>query len=596
MSWKKKIKSSKFFWIFVAILLCSASMQTRLVRDFIQVKERFVLRTTVVDSIYTSLDSAELGNDNSLATSSWIEGGISDSRVSPTRQVDSLIFTYGDGEVVKVGDFFYNSFNILYVSSSYGNNTTAVKGDIRFPWADPFTAGDAASPGDVVFMLKNEEFTIPTYSTTGDFNVHDEVIFYADRGVKISGNQPFFFPAYGGDVYLDTLPSYQGNTIDISLLGHAEFLSGSVIQYVSRETNGGKVDIALNPVPRFTFDFEVSYIEPSGQAAGFSFQGDEFDLNLKVENAILNLRGLFIISQFGSQVSTNFNDVTVNSKINNVTATTNGVDIRGVWGEFIAGPPRVYENFKVNYEVSNIDIYRNTTTESVEDAGVACSWLHDNLYRNSVINFNFGNIRTHSDPATRSTYLTQLGDYLVHRTIPRAFQFSWDLDSTDVVIHCDNCVSDYLGLVITGSSNEVSNNSSVKFTGNWRSRYSSPIFLDEITASSSGDNIYFDGYFISDSEQVIVSETGNSRDYNLTFSGTYQTLANDTPIASFSHDGNTTFVNAFIRRPDDGGADSRPAIISEVANTINVGGVYFEGNSADVLFGPNSTRQPLIQF
>lgn len=79
--------------------------------------------------------------------------------------------------------------NVLFVAEG-GDNDTATKGDLSKPWADPWTARDAWTLGDIVYVLPGT-YTIPVAFTDTDENaslIVDGITFVLSEGATIISN------------------------------------------------------------------------------------------------------------------------------------------------------------------------------------------------------------------------------------------------------------------------------------------------------------------------------------------------------------------------------------------------------------------------
>ena len=122
-----------------------------------------------IDFCFTVADTCDLPETITLTV---VPGSPSDpdpSNDAETRTVDTL--SCCDISACLTGLTSADFGNVLFVVEN-GDNATALKGDLHYPWAEPWTAAAAASSGDVVYVFPGD-YTVGDNGSGDDFEAVD---------------------------------------------------------------------------------------------------------------------------------------------------------------------------------------------------------------------------------------------------------------------------------------------------------------------------------------------------------------------------------------------------------------------------------------
>ncbi|MEL6141240.1 MAG: hypothetical protein AAFU67_06450, partial [Bacteroidota bacterium] len=319
-----------------------------------------------------------------------------DQTISFNSDFDSLSIV--GGNTIYVPFFNRDNGRILYVRPfPYGDDLFGQVGNPDKEFSTPWGAAAQAQAGDLIYIFPG------TYSFGTNYYpdmIKDEVVYYAEEGVIFTGGDTrSFFGINFNPNNGDTAPiSYGSNgELDLTLIGHAKFVDMKVAyHYIGDGANGaGRTDVNSTPVPRINYRFDINEIDHSTPVINhpsFDFHGDKFSVTARVKKGKYDggAAGPFISSHYSDQMAFPYEDVNVDLHFNKVEMRRTS-DVRGVFTEYIAGPPRVYprNNIKVTAdEIYLLDEY----VGGVGDAGILLSLIHDNRYEKSTLFFDFGKV------------------------------------------------------------------------------------------------------------------------------------------------------------------------------------------------------------
>jgi hypothetical protein len=418
--------------------------------------------------------------------------------------------------------------NVLYVADN-GDNSTAVKGDIANPWADPWAAKDAAVSGDIIKVFPGEYTTGILGSGTDREDdgtdreytslMKDGVTYVLDPGATIrntkvtSGMQPIFYDTTGaktvvlgnGSIFNDDGDAYIGYfdnaATELTLICH---------EVISNDLNGGW-DHGF-----FLQDFERLYVGAD-----------------RIEAT--NVRF-----------------------VNMGTGSISGASVTFDVGEVFS------------YEADSFLDGNTGSRDNVEIVFRAKYMYHDQNY----VSFTHWN-----ELWTNSNGLIHIGTMeAIQSGSNPLFNFD-DQSKTDCnfVVRIDNYQG---GVPLFGNTGATLTNTTVKFEGNYHNTSSSHEMVDTDASATCNDCYWiFDGVFHSDSTDVILLQHNLG---NVILRGRFSTLGAQ-PVLNITNTGNNITLQDVVLSNDGTVA----AVQSNGSITINTAGAYQESSSltdTDVTF------------
>lgn len=465
--------------------------------------------------------------------------------------------------------------NVLFVAKT-GNNTTATKGDMHRPYADPWAARDAATDGDVIVVFPGEwtfgpdssDVTIAAGSML-DVDLFQgftsEITYYFYPGAILTRNGSAFTTGTEFGLFMaDAAATYR-------VLGHGQFNmdSSGGLNYV------GAVIVTGNSSANLTFEADyISY-------GLFGMRINQFDkLNIKVKHAQPGRVGAAGVlshryqgNQTGKQLYFEL------ESYDNYNLTNGDSDFSGIISTRSGGVDVEFTDSVLYYKIGTArkkDPLDLTNAIAGIDTGMIAGTTHDSQYHNCSVVYEVGSVvykntglgatqggDTTAYPGSGGTFICQ-----------PAFNFGGAvLDNTKIYVKVGSCVSDFSCISINfQAAIGAGDRGELIIDGNFTSTDSYCIVLDD-GITDAAKRVHFSGNYRAINHAVIGDRRNSSGNAEITFEGRYETEAATMEVAGLI-DQHITFKNAVLINDgatNDIGTNLGSAVNVTIMNTFSNG-------------------------
>lgn len=463
--------------------------------------------------------------------------------------------------------------NVLWVSKSGGNNTTAAKGDMHRPYADPWAARDDASNGDLIIVLEGSWSFGQAASgadvegtLSDDLNLFDgftEIYYHFCPGTELTGSG--FTQATGTDSDLASLFATD-LALTAKVTGHLKIVWPSVQLHdvITIRNSSAKID------------FELDYIS-WGQFGIKYYEADT--LNVKIKEAEQLAPALALLSLRADTSNPGpFTDNKINLDIDYVHSSNSTRVTTMIFSTQCCSTTVDHTNLQLNINVGNAFKSEQVDPSGSDVAQFFCL-VHDSHIQQSTINCNIGT--AYYESTNPASIPDSGGDFHTHNKPQSLFMVgSSRLDGSIVNINVGSCISDYEILHIIGGTDTRTGSeeySYINVDGHFRCRETWPIILESISGAGNGDyvKINLSGTWIAEQKPVLSDDRGADEEAEITLTGNFITEAASTPVFAIRYPiaiKNATLINDGTHEDivTDNGVDTDILVMGAYSNTLAV--------------------------
>ena len=456
----------------------------------------------------------------------------------------------------------HNDGNILWVSSE-GNNSTAEKGDMEKPYADPWTARDNAIDGDTIIVLDGQW----TFGTSGSGADYESTL----DGVNL----------FSGFTDGQTINYHFGHNVSLTKIG-SDFSGGP--QGLFSTTNAINARVTGNLIARWDStalqNSTIVYTENNNANLYFEFaeiKYKTFGIAFYQANS-LTVQVDYVEPYEGSVAFFSFRErsTTTGSTINVHVKEYfgNEADFSGLVSSRCCGSEVVLQNANIYFDFDNV-YKQEAVVTSAQDLAYVFGLVHQSLLIDSNFTINCKNLQFYK---TTGTIANPSDSYTTGNTQPAISVASCRLNRSHVKINVDNCISDFPCVQILGGNTNASTDeySTINVTGNYICNDTYCITMDSISGQGNAATKYItlDGNFVSKAKNVISDDRTANELSPVKFKGTYVTLATGNTVAALRQ--SATFEGAKLIVADttkeaietDNGSNLDVIILESFSNTL----------------------------